>query len=76
MKDHKTFNRVLFFVRDVTLFSMLPVFTVQDGPGPGCEEDREAPGEADETHGGQRDAQWCHGDGLRCSRPPETRHLD
>lgn len=74
--DHATSNRVLFSIRDVTLFSVPPVSTVQDRPGPGREEDWKAPGEADETHGGQRDAQRCHGDGLRCSWPPETGHLD
>lgn len=41
------------------------MFTVQDGPGPGREEDREAPGEADETDGVQGDAQRRHGDGLK-----------
>lgn len=70
------FQRVLFSVRDVTLFSISLVSTVQDGPGPGRKEDREAPGEADETHGGQRDTQRCHGDRLRCSSSPETGHLD
>lgn len=44
------------------------MFTVQDGPGPGCEEDREAPRKADETHGVQGDTQWFHGDRLNCSR--------
>lgn len=51
-----------------------PVFTVQDGPSPGREEDREAPREADETHGVQGDAQRCHGVGLTRSESPE--HLD
>lgn len=46
------------------LFSPPPVSAVQDGPGPGRQEDREAAREADETHGFQGDAQRRHGDGL------------
>lgn len=68
---------MLLPVRGVTLlFSTSSVSTVQDGPGPGREEDREAPGEADETHGVQRDAQRRHGDGLRRSESPEAGLLD
>ena len=54
------------------LLSVLTVFTVQDRPGPGCKEDREAPWKTDETHGIQGDTQWCHGDRLKCSRSTWT----
>lgn len=49
--------------------SIPAVFTVQDRPSPGREEDWEAPWKTDETHGVQRDAYWCNGNGLKCSNP-------
>lgn len=77
LKGHEPSLRVLLSLCDVTLrFSISSVSTVQDGPGPGREKDREAPGEADETDGGQGDAQRRHGDGLRCSEYPEAGLLD
>lgn len=50
----------------VSLLSACPwsVFTVQDGPGSGREEDREAAWETDETDGVQRDAQQRYGNRL------------
>lgn len=50
------------------VLSISTVFTVQDRPGPGREEDREAPRKTDETHGVQGDTQWSHGDRLKCCR--------
>lgn len=52
------------------------MFTVQDGPGPGCEEDRKAPWKTNETDGVQGDAQWFHGDGLKCSTGTDLEHRD
>lgn len=38
------------------------MFTIQDGPGPGREEDRETAWQTDEAYGVQ--GKWCHGNGL------------
>lgn len=40
----------------------IAVFTIQDGPGPGREEDRETAWQTDEAYGVQ--GKWCHGNGL------------
>uniref|UniRef100_A0A8C8ER90 SRP9 domain-containing protein n=1 Tax=Oncorhynchus tshawytscha TaxID=74940 RepID=A0A8C8ER90_ONCTS len=47
---------------DAVVCSREHVFTIQDGPGPGREEDRETAWQTDEAYGVQ--GKWCHGNGL------------
>lgn len=71
------FNVIAAIMPSCSLLSISTVFTVQDRPGPGREEDREAARKTDETHGVQGDAQWFHGDRLKHSRGADLlEHLD